>query len=512
MLQTMSPTVQRAWLENAVASMPPNDQMHAAAPEALLKQWTTDACQDSSTPWGHLTCLAKYWVHGLRFPEHGQTACTQLSALLDTPHARAPTQLALQDLLEAEMQPIRLMRLCTLMINLVDQAILATHLERVLSGEIPTGKKLKLSQLALSGWTTWLELRPYLSQATFQTGLMLHVRAHLTTRQNVNPAQRVPDAWAMLMACAQYLPDVPTDNVHASMGLPKPLAMFMAHADAQTLYHAPWREIQQLYPTERASFMLLWKQLFTEHKNVLIAIATDIEEHYHDDIRAWYLDTADYMLEEDRCKTMLTLVKERPAWSPLLMQMLNVKQGFQKLGTHLLGTHANTPPNPRNLPGPFLRSLTPGQWSSLLKASQTTNAEMQLASAWALVQAHDLTALEGCPALQKMTLSALQPAKSATKKVSAWDIHLGAPVFYASMVHRYVPEPMQMAWFEAWMAHPTHDSMLIQIFQWFNPSVVVPPVEELLQLRQAMGDCSLLDILMQLNKNIETFALPDMVE
>lgn len=491
--------------------MPPNDQMHAAAPQALLTQWTTEACQDNSTPLVHLANLAKYWVHGLRFPEHAPAACAQLSALVQTAHARASTQQALQDLLDAEMQPIRLMRLCTQVINLVAPSTLATHLERVLSGEIPTGKKLKLSQLALSGWTTWLELRPYLSQTTFQTGLMLHVRAHLTTRQNVNPAQRVPDAWAMLMACAQYLPDVPTDNVHSSMGLPKPLAMFMAHADAQTLHHAPWREIQQLYPNDRAAFMLLWRQLFAEHKNVLIAIATDIEEHYHDEIRAWYLDT-DYTLEEDRCKTMLALVKNYPAWSPLLLQMLNTKQGFQKLGSHLLGTHAATPPSPRNLPGPFLRSLTPGQWSNLLKASQTINTEMQLASAWALVQAHDLTALEGCPALQKMTLSALQSVKQANKKVSAWDIHLGAPMFYASMVSRYVPEPMQMDWFETWMANPTTDCMLVQIFQWFNPDVVVPPVGELLQLRQAMGDCGLIDILMQLNKKIETIALPDMVE
>lgn len=512
MLQTMSPTVQRAWLENAAAHMPPNDQMHAPAPQALLVEWTKAACLDDSTPPGHVANLAKYWVHALRFPEHSPSACEQLGAMLQTPHTRMQAQEALQAMLAAEIQPLRLMRLCTLALPLLDPHVLAEHLDRVLNGEIPTGKKLKLSQLSLNSWTNWLAFLPYLDQETFQKGLMLHVRAHLTTRQNVNPAQRVPEAWAMLLACEQHLPEVPPGSIYACMGLPKTLAVFMTHADAQTLYHAPWPQIQQLYSNEPKAFTRVWRQLFEEHRNVLIAIVADIEEHYHPDILAWYLDATDYMLEEERCKTMLALVVRHPAWSPLLLKMLHTKQGLQKLGTHLLGTHAQTPANPCHLPGPFLRSLTPGQWSSLLGNAHASNTEMQLASAWNLVQAHDLTALQGCPALQKMTLRALQTVKHATPKVSAWDIHLGAPAFYASMVKRYVPEPMQMAWFDAWTAHPTQDCMLIQAFQWFNPDVVVPPVKELLVLRQAMENISLLDILMQLNKNIETFSLPDMVE
>ena len=95
---------------------------------------------------------------------------------------------------------------------------------------------------------------------------MLHVRAHLMTRQNVNPVHRVPKAWEMLTACVDYLPDVPEHSVYASMGLPKQLAVFMEHADVQTLYHAPWKDIQQLYSTENAAFMQLWAQLFSEHK------------------------------------------------------------------------------------------------------------------------------------------------------------------------------------------------------------------------------------------------------
>ena len=54
--------------------------------------------------------------------------------------------------------------------------------------------------------------------------------------------------------------------------------------------------------------------------------------------------------------------------------------------------------------------------------------------------------------------------------------------------------------------------MLVQVFQWFNPDVVVPPMKELLLLRQAMDTNNLVDILTQLSKNIETFDLPSMVE
>lgn len=80
------------------------------------------------------------------------------------------------------------------------------------------------------------------------------------------------------------------------------------------------------------------------------------------------------------------------------------------------------------------------------------------------------------------------------------------------MVKRYVPESMHMAWFEDWVDHPTQEGMLVQVFQWFNPDVVVPPLKELLLLRQAMDTNNLVDILTQLSKNIETFDLPSMVE
>ena len=490
----------------------PNDQMHAAAPQAVLLEWTAAACKDDTTPANHIANLARYWIHALRFPEHAPTACTQLSSMLDVPHARVQTQEALQRLLAAEIQPLRLMRLCTLSLGLVDPLILAGHLERVLSGEIPSGKKLKLSQLALTSWRDWLEFRTHLSQNTFQVGLMLHVRAHLMTRQNVNPVHRVPKAWEMLTACVDYLPDVPEHSVYASMGLPKQLAVFMEHADVQTLYHAPWKDIQQLYSTENAAFMQLWAQLFSEHKPLLISILVDIEEQYHAVIRSWYLQLTDYTLEEDRCKPMLALVKAHPDWSCLLLQMLATKHAYQRLGAHLLGNFGCNAPAPQSLPGHFLRALTPGQWTHILNAAHSTKTETQLANAWALIEAHDLTVLQGCPALQKMTLQTLQSSTHRTKKVSPWDINFGAPEFYVHMVKRYVPESMHMAWFEDWVDHPTQEGMLVQVFQWFNPDVVVPPMKELLLLRQAMDTNNLVDILTQLSKNIETFDLPSMVE
>ena len=63
MLQKMSPTVQRAWLEKVVANMQPNDKMHAAAPQAVLLEWTAAACKDDTTPANHIANLARYWIH-----------------------------------------------------------------------------------------------------------------------------------------------------------------------------------------------------------------------------------------------------------------------------------------------------------------------------------------------------------------------------------------------------------------------------------------------------------------
>lgn len=517
MLHELPSKIQHAWLARAVSAIQPNDQMHMPEPQALLAKWTAAAYNDIDTPAEHAYHLARYWSHGLRFPAHAPTSRQHIVNMLACPHLKQSVIDASDALLAAEMQPVRLMRLWALVHDVLPEKSLVPQLNRLLSEPLPTGKKLKITQINPTIWARWLPMQEKLTPAAFKAGLELHVRANLTSRQETDPVARAAVAWEMLQGYTPVLDllDAPLCVEPTEMQLPRPLPTLLEYADAQTLEHFPWDLVQAHFQHEPEVLYPVWLHLFNRHKNVLLKILPRIEAQYHERILYWFLELEDFYLEDDRCAPMLRLVKEYSAWAHLFNKMLRGRNCYKKLGTYLLAScNPQSPPEASQMPGQYLAQFGQDQWRGMfMPEGRPSFNSLQLFQIWELVRVHKLDKLATCGWLQRATMEAIPLQVTRLNKVSVWDITLGLPAFYATMLRVFLPEAEQESWFLDWTEKPSVEKMIVQTFKWFNPDIEVPTLRELHLLAQAFsGEATIVDVLSQLGRKIETLELPSVLE
>lgn len=516
MLHELPSNIQRAWLARAVSAIQPNDQMHLPEPQALLAKWTAAACSDITTHPEHAYHLARYWAHGLRFPVHAPTSRNHIVKMLACPHLKPSVIEASDTLLAAEVQPVRLMRLWALVHDVLPDESLVPQLNRLLCEPLPIAKKLKITQINPTLWATWLPMQEKLTPPAFKAGLELHVRANLTSRQDADPVARADVAWKMLQGYTHVLDllDAPLSVEPTKMRLPCPLHTLLEYADAQTLEHFPWDLVQAHFQYEPEVLYPVWQHLFDRHKNVLLKILPRVEAQYHERILYWFLELEDFYLEDDRCAPMLRLVKEYYAWEHLFNKMLRGKNCYKKLGTYLLASsNPQSPPEANQMPGQYFAQFSQDQWRGMFMPEGRPNFNaLQLFQIWELVRVHKLDKLATCGWLQRATMEAIPMQVTRLQKVSVWDIKLGLPAFYATMLQIFLPEEEQEAWFVDWTDKPGVEKMIVQTFTWFHPEIEVPPLRELQLLAQAFnGDATIVDVLSQLGRKIETLELPSVL-
>lgn len=521
MLKELSSKMQRAWLARAISGIQPNDQMHLPEPQAVLMQWTQDACLDKKTDPDHAYNLARYWAHGLRFPAHGPLCRTHLQMLLQEEHLCEAASRATQVLLAAEIQPLRIVRLWAFIDTIVPDDVIVPHLERLLTAPLPVGKKLKIGQIQPQHWKAWLNMQSKLTALAFATGLELHLRANLTSRQDLDPSARAKAAWEMLSGSESVLPLLTEPVELAELRIPRALSLILQYADSQTLRHLPWADIQVHFSGKPAALQRVWLHIFQHHKNLLLEIMPSIQKQYHTFIRADFLACHDYVLDQERCAALMPLLMRFPDWQVLFEEMLARKQGWHRFGDYLLGVQSpQSAPSPAQVSSALLSRFNATHWRYVLDGHRAPLNAHQLFTLWELVRAHRLTNLQAAPFLRQATMQATMQAftgpTSRQKKPSLWDVSLGLPDFYASAMQVFMSESEQEQWLTDWTEGASADKMIVQVFKWFNPHINVPPFKELHLLTQAFGDnATLVDVLGHLNQKIDTIdmvELPNMLE
>lgn len=511
MLNEMSSQVQRIWLSKAVLTFQSSDQMHLPATQTMLSEWTHVACNDKTTDADYAYNLARYWSHGLRFPMHSDIARAQIQKMLEQHHLCASAMRAVDTLLEHEIQPLRILRLWSLTHELLPRSVLAPHLERLLSAPLPTGKKLKLSQIGLHSWKPWLRMHNELMPAAFNAGMELHIRACLISRQGVDPLSRAANAWEMLDLSEKHLPLLNERSELVPLNLPRQLSILINYADSQTLQFLPWQKIQEHFVSQPDALYCIWQHIFQKHKTALLHILPNIKESYHPRILAWFLNLKTFQFETGRCALMLDLVRAFPAWTVLLNNMLALEGGYHTLGNFLLESLLEKI-SASTFPGLYFSELSAQQWTKIFRPEvQRRWTPSQLARIWEIVFVYNVKALGSIPSLQQTTMQEL--LKSACpKKINPWDPSLGLPAFCKMLLNIYLTEDETENWFIDWTENPSIEKMVVRAFQWFNPDIDVPPLSELLLLVQVLENANILTVLAHLGKNIETVELPSMLE
>ena len=507
--------MQRAWLSRGVLAVQPNDQMYMPAPQTLLVQWTLDACREKETDVAHVYNLARYWSHGLRFPAHGPTARIHLQKMLQEDHLTDQTLRAVDAVFSGEVQPTRVVRLWGFTHDILPSACLVPHLDRLLNEPLPTGKKLKITQVNPENGAAWLNLRDQLRPAAFKAGLELHLRANLISRQDMAPLKRSMAAWDLLQGSESVLHLLEEQLDPAHLSIPRLLAVILHYADSQTLRYLPWPAVQKYFAGNPQALEFVWIHLFNNHKTLLLSILPDIQPKFHARLLHMLLEFPEFPLEDDHCLPMMNLVRQFPAWTTLLDKMLACKDGYKKLGHYLLGSaHPHSLPPIDLLSHKFLSQLNAQQWRRMLmpEGRPAYNVQ-QLFNIWEVVRVHKLQTLATCSWLQQATLQAIPHAVSRLNKVSAGDVSLGLPPFYATLLLLHLDGDAQEAWLNDWLVQPSAEKMIVQAFQWFNPTIKVPPLRELRLLSQALSEkASIVDVLDHLSHKIETLELPNMLE
>ena len=486
--------------------------MHLPATQAMLSEWTQAACNEKTTDANHAYNLARYWSHGLRFPMHVEIARAQLQKMLAKDYLHASVILAVDTLLANEIQPLRIIRLWSLVHELLPYSVLAPHLERLLGAPLPTGKKLKLSQIGLHCWKPWFLMHNELTPAVFNAGMELHIRACLISRQGVDPLSRAANAWEMLDISEKKLPPLNEHSELVHLNLPRQLSILIEYADSQTLQWLPWLKIQERFASQPDALYCVWLHIFQKHKTALLRIVPDIQENYHARILAWFLDLEKFQFEDGRCALMLDLVRKFPAWTPLLNKMLTSDLGYRTLGSFLLESPQEKISASR-FPGLYFSELSAQQWSKIFQPEvQKRWTPNQLSRIWEIIFVYNVKALGSIPCLQQTTMRELLKFVPSQKKINSWDLSLGLPAFYKTLLNIYLTEDEQEDWFVDWTENPNVEKMVVRAFQWFNPNIDVPPLSELLLLTQVLDNANILTVLAHLSKNIETIELPNMIE